>query len=164
MTLRDHFADPPPRRVSALGVVRNSAGAVLFTENADRRGAHAPLYHPGGCAEANESVTEALSRLAFARLGIDLVPGRLLAVHHMHEEMHPEGLSREGFNYIFDCGVLDLGPDDFKPGEGVRGGRWVHPEEFGEVLMPFTAQRTIVALEALAGGEVKLLTGHPPVE
>ncbi|MFI6434924.1 hypothetical protein [Streptomyces sp. NPDC050759] len=31
---RDHFTDPPPRRLGALAIVRNSAGAVLMTQKA----------------------------------------------------------------------------------------------------------------------------------
>ncbi|MET7609272.1 hypothetical protein ABZS96_44575 [Streptomyces avermitilis] len=29
-TARDHFADPPQRRLGALGIIRNSADAVLM--------------------------------------------------------------------------------------------------------------------------------------
>ncbi|MBK3567058.1 hypothetical protein [Streptomyces sp. MBT62] len=32
MTARDHFTAPPPRRLGALGIIRNSAGAVLMIE------------------------------------------------------------------------------------------------------------------------------------
>ncbi|MFK0294806.1 NUDIX domain-containing protein [Streptomyces sp. NPDC090442] len=161
---RNHFTGPPPRRVGALGVLRNSEGAVLFVEKEEPGALRRPYYHPGGCVEGNESVTGALVRLAHARLGIDVEPGRLLAVHHMYEELHAERqeLHREGFNLLFDCGVQDIAPGDFVLGANVRGARWVLPSDFDAVLMPFTARRTRAALEALEGGQVQFLAGHPP--
>jgi ADP-ribose pyrophosphatase YjhB (NUDIX family) len=163
MTTRDHFTNPPPRRTGALGIIRKQAGAVLMTEKAQdalRGEERQPWFHPGGCVEANEPIPDGLVRSVRTKLGITVRPGRLLAVHHMYEEQHPEHLSKEGLNFVFDCGVIDEGTT-FKYGGSIKGARWMLVDELDEHLTPFTAQRTHAALRALSGGDVELLAGHP---
>ncbi|WP_328349159.1 NUDIX hydrolase [Streptomyces sp. NBC_00445] len=162
-TERDHFTDPPPRRLGALGIIRNPAGAVLMTEKAkaDLRGEErTPWFHPGGCVEENEAIRDGLVRNVRTKLGINLQPGRLLGVHHMPDEQHETHLSKEGVNFLFDCGVLDVDAP-FMFGGSIKGVRWMLPDELEEHLTPFTAARTHAALRALAGGDVEVLTGHP---
>ena len=161
----DHFRNPPSRRIGALGILRNSAGGVLMVERRPAQEGRRPWYHPGGCVEANECSRQGLVRAARFRLGVTLNPGRLLAVHHMLDEQHVEGgepyLSKEGLNFLFDCGVLDLDPADLTFGPDIVSIRYLMPEEFGEYLPPYTAERTRAALRALAGGQVEYLEGHP---
>lgn len=162
-TERDHFTNPPPRRLGALGIIRNSAGAVLMTEKAKadlRNEERKPWFHPGGCVEENEPLADGLVRNASAKLGITLKPGRLLAVHHMYDQQHETHLSKEGINFLFDCGVIDEDPP-FVFGGSIKGVLWMLPDELEELLTPFTAARTHAALRALRGGDVEVLAGHP---
>ncbi|MFJ9380561.1 NUDIX domain-containing protein [Streptomyces sp. NPDC101455] len=163
MTARDHFTDPPPRRLGALGIIRNPAGAVLMTKKAKsalRGEERRPWFHPGGCVEENEPLLDGLVRNVSAKLGITPKPGRLLAVHHMHDEPHATHLSKEGLNFLYDCGVIDENTP-FAVGGSIKGVRWMLPDELDEYLTPFTAARTHAALRALSGGDVEVLTGHP---
>ncbi|MGR3872693.1 NUDIX domain-containing protein [Streptomyces graminifolii] len=163
MTARDHFTDPPPRRLGALGIIRTSAGAVLMTEkepDALRGVERKNWFHPGGCVEENEPILEGLVRNISAKLGITPTPIRLLNVHHMYEEQHPTHLSKEGVNFLFDCGVIDE-HTPFVFGGKIQGARWMLPDELDEHLTPFTAARTHAALRALSGGDVEMLAGHP---
>jgi len=162
-TERDHFTGPPQRRLGALGIVRNPAGAVLMTEKAKadlRSVERKPWFHPGGCVEENEPLLDGLLRNVSAKLGITLKPGRLLAVHHMYDEQHKTYRSKEGLNFLFDCGVIDE-DTPFLVGGSIKGTRWMLPDELDEHLAPFTAARTHAALRALSGGVVEVLAGHP---
>ncbi|WP_069764770.1 NUDIX domain-containing protein [Streptomyces sp. LUP47B] len=162
-TERDHFTNPPPRRLGALGIIRNPAGAVLMTEktrDALRGEERRPWFHPGGCVEENEPLLDGLVRSVTAKLGITVQPGRLLAVHHMYHQQHPTHLSVEGVNFLFDCGVIDEGTP-FRFSGSINGARWMLPDELDEQLTPFTAARTHAALRALHGGDVEVLAGHP---
>jgi len=166
MTQYDHFRNPPHRRLGALGIVRNSAGGVLMLKmEPERNEAQRPWHHPGGCVEANERISDALVRVARNKLGVTLTPGRLLAVHHMHDEVHGQGdsqwLSKEGVNFLFDCGTVDFGDSGFTFGPRVIDVRYVMPEEFDGLLSPFTAARTRAALRAVDGAPVEMLVGHP---
>lgn len=164
---RDHFANPPQRRLGALGIVRNSSGGVLFFRRDPIKEMRRPWYHPGGCVEENEGITEGLVRAARERLGVTLEPKGLIAVHRMPDEWHsdPETgqkwLSKEGVNLLYDCGVIDFEPSDFTYGVGALEARYVMPDEFKEILPSFTMERTLAALRALEGGSVETLEGHP---
>ena len=154
---RDHFADPPRRRTGALGIVRNPDGHVLFVEKSDPPEQHpVPFYLPGGCVEENEPILDGLVRAARRKLGVDLVPGRLLAVHHMYGKQWRTHYSKEGLNLLFDCGVWEKEPD-FELGPDVAGVRWVAPDDMEELLMTFTAARVHASLRALSGGVVEVL-------
>lgn len=157
---RDHFANPPQRRIGSLGIVRNADGAVLFVEKKEAKPEHpSPFYLPGGCVEENEPVLDGLVRAAQHKLGVKLSPGRLLAVHHMYEKDHGSHVSKEGYNLLFDCGVMEAEPE-FVLAENVAAARWVMPEDMEHHLMTFTAARVRAALRALAGGEVEVLHDH----
>jgi ADP-ribose pyrophosphatase YjhB (NUDIX family) len=154
---RDHFIDPPQRRIGALGVLRNEDGAVLFAEKAQPEPQHPrALYLPGGCVEGDEDITAGLVRAAHHKLGIDVTPGRLLAVHHMHEKDWESHVSLEGVNLVFDCGVWD-GESAFAYGPGFIGHRWVHPGDLESEVMWYTAKRVRSALRALQGEHVEVL-------
>ncbi|MEH0415916.1 NUDIX hydrolase [Streptomyces sp. B21-083] len=162
-TERDHFADPPPRRLGVLGIIRNPGGAVLMTEKAQdtlRGEERRPWFHPGGCVEENEPILDGLVRNVRAKLGLTPEPGRLLAVHHMYNQQHKTHQSKEGINLLFDCGVIDE-DTEFAFGGSAKGARWMLPDELDEHLTPFTAARTHAALRALSGGDVEVLAGHP---
>lgn len=153
----DHFTNPPPRRVGALAIVRNRSGAVLFAEKEQPEPEHpSRLYHPGGCVEGNEPIRDGLVRAARRKLGIELTPGRLLAVHHMYEKQWPTHTSMEGVNFLFECGVLEVDPP-FRFGPKITGARWVDPDDLEDEVMWYTAKRTHAALRALSGGEVEVL-------
>lgn len=157
---RDHFANPPQRRIGALGIVRDPQGRVLFVEKQETAPEHpSPLYLPGGCVEENEPMLDGLVRAARYKLGIDLEPGRLLAVHQMDEKDHGTHVSKEGYNLLFDCGVLEKDPA-WVLGPNTAAAVWVRPEDMEQHLMTFTAARVRAALRALDGGPVEVLYGH----
>lgn len=156
----DHFENAPGRRVGALAIVRDPYGSVLFAEKAEVKEQRAPYHHPGGCVEANEPILDGLVRAAKHKFGIDLTPGRLLAVHHMYEEDHGTHVSVEGINFIFDGGILKEGVQ-FEYGPNVKTHHWIAPAELDAIVAPYTAARTRAALRALAGGNVEVLAGHP---
>jgi len=157
---RDHFANPPQRRIGALGIVRNLDGHVLFVEKKEAPPEHpVPFYLPGGCVEEDEFLLDGLVRAARRKLGVDLVPGRLLAVHQMHEKDHGSHVSKEGYNLLFDCGVWERDPE-FELGPDVARARWVAPDDMRGLLMTFTAERVEAALRSLSGGDVEVLRGH----
>lgn len=164
-TEQDHFKAPPLRRFGALGFVRNEAGQVLLCEKGNVAGARR-WTHPGGCAERNEDLEAALVRIARAKLGVVLAPGRLLVTHHMFDREHVDSetgeayVSREGMNWVFDCGTIP-GDTVFTFGGSIVGARWFDWEELRDELRPFMAERTLAAYRALEYGGVMRLKGHP---
>jgi ADP-ribose pyrophosphatase YjhB (NUDIX family) len=165
---QDHFAAPPPRRVGALGIIRDAQGRVLFCKKKPRdlSRAGSPWNLPGGCVERNEEIRAALVRTVGAKIGIGVTPGRLLAVHHMQdaeqivEETARYYLSREGLNFVLDCGTLSS-DTEFRYGARVIEAQWFDPGELREHLIPFMADRTEAALRALVEGDAALLSGNP---
>lgn len=165
---RNHFdrKTTPVRRVGALGLIRNERGEVLMCEGTPTHDMARPFYHPGGAAAPNEDFQRACERIILNKLGVTVKAGRMLVIHHMFEETHTDPatgkstVSTEGINFIFDCGVL---PSDtaFVVKGGLVRTHWLKPETLEEVVSAFTAQRSLAALAALAGDEVKLLKGHP---
>lgn len=156
----DHFIHAPERRVGALGIVRNADGHVLFVEKKVTKPEHSsPYYLPGGCVEENEPILDGLVRAARRKMGVTLEPGRLLAVHHMYGKQWEDHYSREGVNFLFDCGVWEKDPE-FELPDDVARVSWVAPEAMRGLTMTFTADRVDAALRALSGGDVEVLASY----
>ncbi|MBS1679764.1 MAG: NUDIX hydrolase [Actinobacteria bacterium] len=164
--VRNHVSAPPRRRLGVAGIMLDEEGRVLLCEKPLNQKGPVPLYHPGGVLESNEDMRAGLSRHIQATLGLDITPGRLLAVHHMPQEMcfwfdvDDSYLAKEVITYVFDCGTV-AADTKLMLGPGIAEAHWFELEALDKNLLPFMAARTGSALRALGGGDVELLTGHP---
>ncbi|GAA1935017.1 NUDIX hydrolase [Streptomyces sodiiphilus] len=151
------FTSPPDRRVGGLALFRNGTGAVLLVEKKYRTGL-ARWGLVGGSAKPGEPAAIACQREILEETGLKVVPERLLAVHYMPAAPPV----REGFNFVFDAGIL---PDDTAitlPEDELASYGWAAPDELPGLVAPYTGWRITSALNALAGGPVRELVGHPP--
>ncbi|WP_158674535.1 NUDIX domain-containing protein [Streptomyces hoynatensis] len=160
------FTAPPGRRLGALALFRNDDGQVLLVEKTYRVG-RARWGLPGGCAHADEPAAVACQREVREELGLYIVPGRVLVVHHMLAA----GDDREGVNVVFDGGLP--APDTrFTLSEELASARWVAPVGLRSLVAPYTEWRVTAALNVLAAGSgaaqpgggpgVPYLVGHAP--
>ncbi|MDB1086176.1 NUDIX hydrolase [Streptomyces sp. ACA25] len=160
------FTSPPGRRLGALALFRNDDGQVLLVEKTYCAG-RGRWGLPGGCAHAGEPAAVACQREAREELGLRIVPGRVLVVHHMPAA----GTSREGVNVVFDGGRL-AADTQFTLNEELASARWVAPVGLRSLVAPYTEWRVTAALNVLAtdpgagrqdgGPGVPYLVGHAP--
>jgi 8-oxo-dGTP pyrophosphatase MutT (NUDIX family) len=151
------FTHPPVRRIGALALFRNESGGVLVVEKRYRTGPQR-WGLVGGSARAGAPAAVACQREIQEETGLKVVPERLLVVHYMPADR----TVREGFNLIFDGGML---PDDVEitlPSDELASFCWVAPHDLHGVVAPYTSWRITCALAALDGGPVRELIGHPP--
>lgn len=154
---RDHFSNPPGRRFGALALFLNRRKHALIVEKKDKTGP-ARWGLPGGCAEENEDVRLACQREVKEETGLSIpVPQQVLAVH----QMLAEGDSKEGVNFVFDCG---LWPEDTQVtlGRELISYRWVPRDVLPGLVAPYTKWRVTTALDHLdaPGPGVLFLVGH----
>jgi 8-oxo-dGTP pyrophosphatase MutT (NUDIX family) len=159
------FAAPPGRRLGALALFRNDDGQVLLVEKTYRIG-RGRWGLPGGCAHAGEPAAVACQREVREELGLHIVPGSVLVVHHMPAA----GASREGVNVVFDGGLVAANTQ-FALNEELASARWVAPVGLRSLVAPYTEWRVTTALHVLAAGSgagqqggpgVPYLVGHAP--
>jgi 8-oxo-dGTP pyrophosphatase MutT (NUDIX family) len=153
------FTNPPDRRVGGLALFRNEAGAVLLVEKKYRTGL-ARWGLVGGSAKPGEPAAVACQREILEETGLKIVPERLLVVHYM-PATHPV---REGFNFIFDGGVLPADTDITLPEDELASYGWAALDELPALVAPYTGWRINCAMNALSGGPVRELVGHPPAD
>jgi ADP-ribose pyrophosphatase YjhB (NUDIX family) len=151
------FTHPPRRRIGALGLIRDEAGRVLLVEKAYKAGPQR-WGLPGGCTYRDEDATRACVREVFEETGLEITPGRVLTVHRMPASTP----AAEGYNLVFDCGVIPSGTRIVLDERELTGHRWVRLDDLGDLVAPYTEWRINVALEASDGAPVRYLTGHPP--
>ncbi|UNM12389.1 NUDIX hydrolase [Streptomyces formicae] len=150
-----------PRVLSgAATLFRDAEGRVLLVEPNYREG----WALPGGTIESDvgETPREAARRETLEEIGLDLAPGRLLAVDWVRGAGRPPIVA-----YVYDGGVLD--------GERFRAIRlqeeelisWklVARDELLTYLLGALGPRVLAALDALAAGTgpAELVDGRPPV-
>ncbi|MFB4193377.1 NUDIX domain-containing protein [Streptomyces carpaticus] len=150
------FTNPPPRRLAGLALIRNEHGAVLLVEKTYKTGPDR-FGLVGGLAKPGEPASIACQRETRVETGLLLVPGPVLAIHHMAAD----GDVREGANVVFDCGTIDAAAQLTRPADEIAGYRWTHPAELDDLVPPYQAWRIHASLTALAGGQVHYLIGHP---
>ncbi|WP_457031070.1 NUDIX domain-containing protein [Kitasatospora sp. P5_F3] len=144
------LSEPSPRRVSGLVLLREAGGCIYLLDPTYRDG----MILPGGSALPDESPNEAAARHLAAKTGLVLDVYRLITFDHVPANRWPEG-----FNFIFDGGVLTPGqmarmhvppPEESR----LRGGHWVRPTDMHRFTAPKQRARITAALELLHEGSV----------
>jgi len=150
------YAGLPTMYGSAAALFTNPAGQVLLVK---------PNYHdhwslPGGILDHGEPPHVACRREVAEELGVDLVPGPLLAV----DWSAPAGeRPRPIVSFVFDGGVL---PDDAPirlQEEELDDYRFVGPGELDRYLPSFLFVRVSGALAGRAAGAAVYLPGRSGV-
>ncbi|REK84577.1 NUDIX hydrolase [Streptomyces inhibens] len=151
------FIDPPGRRIGALALIRNAAGAVLLVEKRYRKeaGSERPWGLVGGCARRDEDLLDAFRREVHEETGQDVEPGDVLTIHRMPAN----GESEEGYNFVCDGGVMDENAELQLPVRELSAYRFVPVSEVADYAEPYTVARIRAALEALEGGRDALPRG-----
>ncbi|WP_326768939.1 NUDIX hydrolase [Streptomyces sp. NBC_01591] len=161
MTTTDYtsyIAGLPRVLAAAATVFRDDRGRVLLVEPNYRDG----WALPGGTIESDdgESPRQAARRETAEEIGLDLRPGRLLAVDWARGPRRPPIAA-----YLYDGGVLD--EEQLKAirlqEEELLSWKLVEREEIDRYLLGALALRVRAALDVLesGGGAAELEDGHP---
>ncbi|MGW2845430.1 NUDIX domain-containing protein [Streptomyces sp. NPDC001274] len=161
MTTSDYaayIAGLPRVLAAAATLFRDERGRVLLVEPNYRKG----WALPGGTIESDDGETprQAARRETAEEIGLDLPPGRLLAVDWTRGPHRPPIAA-----YVYDGGVLDaarLAAIRLQE-EELLSWRLVEPSETDRYLLGPLASRVRAALEVLGhgGGPVELEDGRP---
>ncbi|MEU3602959.1 NUDIX hydrolase [Streptomyces sp. NPDC006798] len=148
-----------PRVLSAAGILlRDELGRLLVVEPNYRDG----WALPGGTVESDggETPREAARRETLEEIGLDVEPGRLLAVDWVRGPLRPPIVA-----YLYDGGVLS--PERL---DGIRlqedellSWRLIDRKDVPDYLLPPLGHRVAAALDSLDSGcgAVELVDGHP---
>jgi len=161
MTTQDYatyIAGLPRVLVGAAALFRHADGRVLLVEPNYREG----WALPGGTVESDDGETprQGARRETAEEIGLDVEPGRLLAVDWVPGTAPRPPLVA----YLYDGGVL--GDTDFKSirlqEEELLSWRLVPHEEITQHLPGALGRRVLAALDVLAegAGTVELENGH----
>ncbi|MHA5052919.1 NUDIX domain-containing protein [Streptomyces sp. SD15] len=150
MTTQDfatYIAGLPRVLVGAAALFRDADGRVLLVEPNYREG----WALPGGTVESDDGETprQGARRETAEEIGLDIEPGRLLAVDWVHGTARPPLVA-----YLYDGGVL--GEQELKAirlqEEELLSWRLVPREELAEHLPGALGRRVLTALDVLAEG------------
>ncbi|MEU9287017.1 NUDIX hydrolase [Streptomyces sp. NPDC048275] len=150
MTTQDfatYIAGLPRVLVGAAALFRDTDGRVLLVEPNYREG----WALPGGTVESDDGETprQGARRETAEEIGLDIEPGRLLAVDWVHGTARPPLVA-----YLYDGGVL--GEQELKAirlqEEELLSWRLVPREELAEHLPGALGRRVLTALDVLAEG------------
>ncbi|WNZ07607.1 NUDIX hydrolase [Streptomyces sp. 11x1] len=150
MTAQDfaaYIASLPRILAGAAAIFRDAEGRVLLVEPNYREG----WALPGGTIESDdgESPRQGARRETLEEIGLDVEPGRLLAVDWVRGAGRPPLVA-----YVYDGGVLD--EDDLKrirlQEEELLSWRLVPRAELPGYLLRPLGRRVLAALDALAEG------------
>ncbi|WP_081687813.1 NUDIX domain-containing protein [Glycomyces tenuis] len=141
------------------------AATVLFTDGQGRVLLCEPVYKqvweaPGGAVEADESPRKAAAREVGEELGLEIEPGRLVAV----DWVPPMDGRTESMVYVFDGGRLDPGRAESirLPADELGSWEWCTIPQAHERMRPLVARRIEAALAAVeTGTTVYLEAGYP---
>ncbi|WP_228266540.1 NUDIX hydrolase [Ornithinimicrobium ciconiae] len=131
----------PRTRVISQGLVRDGRGRVLLCELTYK----SDWDLPGGVVDPHESPRRALQREVGEELGLDLRPGRLLAVNWMP----PYRQWDDAVHFVFDLGespdVVERARLDHSELAAVH---WVEPGELATHLAPYAVRHLSTILGA----------------
>jgi ADP-ribose pyrophosphatase YjhB (NUDIX family) len=142
-----YIASLPRVLVGAAALFRDAEGRILLVEPNYREG----WALPGGTVESDDGETprRGARRETLEEIGLDVEPGRLLAVDWVHGVGRPPLVA-----YVYDGGVL--GEEDLKrvrlQEEELLSWRLVPRAELAAYLPGTLGLRVLAALDALADG------------
>ncbi|MEJ8660875.1 NUDIX domain-containing protein [Streptomyces sp. MS1.AVA.4] len=153
-----YIASLPRVLAGAATLFRDGEGRVLLVEPNYRAG----WALPGGTVEsdAGETPREAARRETLEEIGLDVEPGRLLAMDWVRGHDRPPIVA-----YVYDGGVLS--GERFSAirlqEEELISWKLVSPEEITTYLLGELGHRVLAALDALDSGTgpVELVDGRP---
>ncbi|MEU5432870.1 NUDIX hydrolase [Streptomyces sp. NPDC020719] len=154
-----YIAGLPRVLAGAATLLRDAEGRVLLVEPNYREG----WALPGGTIESDhgESPRRAARRETLEEIGLDIMPGRLLAVDWVPGEARPPIVA-----YVYDGGVLT--EDQLKAvrlqEEELLSWRLVAPDEITAYLLGELGLRVLAALDVLTTGTgaAELESGRAP--
>lgn len=138
----DHLtwlASLPRKRMGAAMLFTDRLGRVLLLEPTYQK----PWVLPGGIVEADESPRAGAIREVREELGLDVVPGPLIAVNWSPQRADGSG---DSLTWMFDGGSLDESRIRLEDGE-IRSWAWCTPAEV-EQLAGARQSRSLVAATA----------------
>ncbi|MFJ9847001.1 NUDIX domain-containing protein [Kitasatospora sp. NPDC101155] len=151
-TTPDHFRNPPPRRIGALGWLERPDGRLAVIRRA-YWGAISQWGLPGGSAPPNTHPRSALTLAVAAKLGLRVTPARKLAsdyapakpgqyegTNEIYHALLPAGAEAQ---LAADCGYVEL--------------RWVSVEQALELAVDHERTRIEQCAHALADGSYREL-------
>ncbi len=147
-----YYLSLPKRRAGSGALLTDLAGRILVVE---------PRYKatreiPGGIVEAGEDPRTTCRRECMEELGLDIVPGRLLAIEHKTENP-PHG---DSIMFVYDGGTLFDDSAIQLQAEELRSFRFVATEELGRLMSPGLAHRVRCAVRARDEGiTIELVNG-----
>lgn len=152
----EYVASLARKRMAAGALFRDELGGVLLVD---------PVYRdtwdlPGGAVEKEESPQAACRREVAEELGLDRVPGRVLAVDWVASRPgRPEGLI-----VVYDGGVLSAADaaSIVVAADELAGFAFVRPEAVAGRVSPLVGRRIAASLEAMAAGTVVSLENGSP--
>ena len=151
---RAGFLAQLPRAFSAAcAVVTDPSDRVLLVKCFNR----APFGPPGGVIEASENPREAARRELLEETGLDLPPGRLLAVSWITAG-GTSVTDMPGIQFVFDMGTVPAGTALTLQSQEVAEAAWVAPQDLDHYMGPLRAERIRAVLRARADGEARIIT------
>lgn len=147
----------PTKRVIGQGIVRDGAGAVLLCELTYKR----EWDLPGGVVDPGESPAHTVAREVGEELGVQLLPGPLLAVNWLP----PYRQWADAVLLVFDLGVHpDLSEQVVLEASELRAVHWCRPEDLADHVASYVERHLTQLLAAdPAQGPIYLEDGRPRV-
>lgn len=131
----------PRTRVISQGVIRDGQGRILLCELTYK----SDWDLPGGVVDPHESPRTALAREVAEELGLQLRPGRLLAVNWLP----PYRQWDDAVLFVFDLGELpDLLDRVVLETRELASIHWVRRDEIGAHVAPYAARHLATILAA----------------